>query len=291
MDPSILILCTGNATRSVIAGAVLKAHLPDVEIATAGTMSIDGLPMSWRTKAGFEAVGVKPPSHRSRQVLPPDLDAATLIIGLAPEHVSWVRREHPSAAPRTATLKRLVRDLAGRRPAARRARRRARARRHRAAAVGGGRRPGRRRGRGVHRLRPGGRAPGRRAGGALTLAADVRDRDLDRRAGHPLDRHDRCRRGPAGAGVRRAVRGRRPAPGRAGPRRRVRHRPVDPPGRRPRRAGRQRRRRRRVDRDDRRRVGTAGHRRTRRRSSGSSATCRRGRPAAPRSTSCCRASA
>jgi protein-tyrosine-phosphatase/SAM-dependent methyltransferase len=111
MDPTILILCTGNATRSVIAGAVLKAHLPDVEIATAGTMSIDGLPMSWRTKAGFEAVGVKPPSHRSRQVLPPDLDAATLIIGLAPEHVNWVRREHPSAAPRTATLKRLVRDL------------------------------------------------------------------------------------------------------------------------------------------------------------------------------------
>jgi protein-tyrosine-phosphatase/SAM-dependent methyltransferase len=111
MDSSILILCTGNATRSVIAGAVLKAHLPHVEIATAGTMSIDGLPMSWRTKAGFEAVGVTPPSHRSRQVLPPDLDAATLIVGLAPEHVAWVRREHPSAAPRTATLKRLVRDL------------------------------------------------------------------------------------------------------------------------------------------------------------------------------------
>jgi protein-tyrosine-phosphatase/SAM-dependent methyltransferase len=112
MEPSILILCTGNATRSVIAGAVLKAHLPDVEIATAGTMSIDGLPMSWRTKAGFEAVGVTPPSHRSRQVLPTDLDRATLIIGLAPEHVQWVRREHPSAAPRVATLKRLVRDLA-----------------------------------------------------------------------------------------------------------------------------------------------------------------------------------
>jgi protein-tyrosine phosphatase len=112
MDPSILILCTGNATRSVIAGAILKAHLPDVEIATAGTMSIDGLPMSWRTKAGFDAVGVTPPSHRSRQVLADDLDQATLIVGLAPEHVAWVRRERPAAAPRTATLKRLVRDLA-----------------------------------------------------------------------------------------------------------------------------------------------------------------------------------
>src|SRR5215204_2434042 len=112
MDPTILILCTGNATRSVIAGAVLKAHLPHVEIATGGTMSIDGLPMSWRTKAGFEAVGVTPPSHRSRQVYAEDLDRATLIVGLAPEHVNWVRRTHPVAASRAATLKRLVHDLA-----------------------------------------------------------------------------------------------------------------------------------------------------------------------------------
>ena len=112
MTANILILCTGNATRSVIAGAVLTAHLPDVEIVTAGTMSIDGLPMSWRTRAGFESVGVTPPSHRSRQVVAEDLDRATVVIGLAPEHVNWVRREHPAAADRTVTLKRLARELA-----------------------------------------------------------------------------------------------------------------------------------------------------------------------------------
>jgi protein-tyrosine-phosphatase/SAM-dependent methyltransferase len=112
-EPNILILCTGNATRSVIAGAVLKEHLPHVDIATGGTMSIDGLPMSWRTKAGFDAVGVPVPSHRSRQVLVEDLDRATLIVGLAPEHVEWVRRTRPSAAARCGTLKRLVRDLPG----------------------------------------------------------------------------------------------------------------------------------------------------------------------------------
>ena len=88
MIGNILILCTGNATRSVIAGAVLTAHLPDVEVVTAGTMSIDGLPMSWRTRAGFESVGVTPPAHRSRQVAPDDLDRATVVIGLAPEHVA-----------------------------------------------------------------------------------------------------------------------------------------------------------------------------------------------------------
>jgi protein-tyrosine-phosphatase/SAM-dependent methyltransferase len=111
MHPNILILCTGNATRSVIAGAVLTAHLPDVEIVTAGTLSVDGLPMSWRTRAGFESVGVTPPEHRSRQVDAADLDRATVVIGLAPEHVEWVRREHPSASARTATLKRLAREL------------------------------------------------------------------------------------------------------------------------------------------------------------------------------------
>ena len=33
------------------------------------------------------------------------------MIALAREHVSWMRRVHPRAAPRTATLKRLARDL------------------------------------------------------------------------------------------------------------------------------------------------------------------------------------
>ncbi|MGI9028722.1 MAG: hypothetical protein ACR2HP_01880 [Ilumatobacteraceae bacterium] len=111
MTASILVLCTGNATRSVTTGAVLRAHLPDVDVVTAGTMSIDGLPMSWRTRAGFEAIGVPTPSHRSRQVTRADLDRATLVIALAPEHVQWVRREHPDAARKTVTLRRAVHEL------------------------------------------------------------------------------------------------------------------------------------------------------------------------------------
>ena len=34
-----------------------------------------------------------------------------MVIALAPEHVNWVRREHPAAAAKTATLRRLVRQL------------------------------------------------------------------------------------------------------------------------------------------------------------------------------------
>jgi protein-tyrosine-phosphatase len=94
-----------------MAGAALAARLPDIVVETAGTLTVDGQPMSWRTRTALEAVGLVPPLHRSRQVSLSDLDRATLIIGLAPEHVHWVRRNHVPAAPRTATLKRLCRDL------------------------------------------------------------------------------------------------------------------------------------------------------------------------------------
>ena len=97
--PHVLFLCTGNAARSVIAGAALQARLPDLEIETAGTLAIDGQPMSWRTRAALEHVGLAAPAHRSRQATARDVERAELVIGLAPEHVAWVRREYPPAAP------------------------------------------------------------------------------------------------------------------------------------------------------------------------------------------------
>jgi protein-tyrosine-phosphatase len=109
--PDVLFLCTGNAARSVIAGAALRSRLPDLQIETAGTLAIDGQPMSWRTRAALEHVGLAAPAHRSRQATARDVERAELVIGLAPEHVAWVRRECPAAAGRTATLKRLSRDL------------------------------------------------------------------------------------------------------------------------------------------------------------------------------------
>jgi protein-tyrosine-phosphatase len=108
----VVVLCTGNAARSVMSGAALESLVPGRPVVTAGTLVVEGQPMSWRTRAALEGVGLAIPPHRSRQATAAQLGHAGLVIALAPEHVAWVRRTHPEVAERTGTLHRLVRDLA-----------------------------------------------------------------------------------------------------------------------------------------------------------------------------------
>jgi len=108
---SILVICTGNAARSVMAGAALTDREPALAITTAGTFSVDGQPISWRTRDALRRVGLEARNHRSKQIVAEHVESSDLILAMAPEHVHWVRREFPEARARTATLKRLARDL------------------------------------------------------------------------------------------------------------------------------------------------------------------------------------
>jgi protein-tyrosine-phosphatase len=108
-----VFLCTGNAARSVMAGAFLEDGAPGLRITTAGTHVVEGMPMSWRTRDAIAELGVERFMHRSHQLTDPDVDSADVVICLAAEHVGYMRRTHLEAAAKTVTLKRLVRDLPG----------------------------------------------------------------------------------------------------------------------------------------------------------------------------------
>jgi len=92
-----------------MAGAMLQTAA--LEIVTAGTHVIEGQPMSRRTRSALTSLGFDADGHRSHQLTDADVSAADLILAMAGEHVDYIRRKHPQAAPRTASIRRLVRDL------------------------------------------------------------------------------------------------------------------------------------------------------------------------------------
>ena len=56
-------------------------------------------------------MGLHASVHRSRQLTDPILQGADLVVAMAAEHVTYVRRRHPAAADRTATLRFLAHHL------------------------------------------------------------------------------------------------------------------------------------------------------------------------------------
>lgn len=109
--PEIVFVCTGNAARSVMATVLFRERAEGFLVRGAGTHVIEGQPMSVRTRTALSSLGMADPTHRSSQLWEPDARRADLLVAMAPEHVAWVRRTMPEVAPRTATLKRLLKML------------------------------------------------------------------------------------------------------------------------------------------------------------------------------------
>ena len=116
---TVVTLCTGNAARSVMAGTMLAQLAEheglDLRVRTAGTHVIEDQSASTRVRSAVAAIGeldvVALRAHRSHQLTEEDCVAADLIVAMEADHVAYVRRVHPEAAGRTATMRRLVSEL------------------------------------------------------------------------------------------------------------------------------------------------------------------------------------
>ncbi len=108
--PRLLFVCTGNATRSVIAESIVRRDRPDWPVYSAGTWAIPGLPSSRRTLAALTSIDVSAPGHRSRTLNADHLVDVDLVIAFERDHVSYIRARFPEAAPYATTLPRLLRD-------------------------------------------------------------------------------------------------------------------------------------------------------------------------------------
>jgi protein-tyrosine phosphatase len=111
------VLCTANVCRSVMAEALLSAHLAapghaaagghQVSVSSAGLLG-GGYPPPPEVLAGMAVRGCDVTGHRSRRVAPQDLAGADLVLGMAREHVRHAAVLLPDVWPRAFTLRELV---------------------------------------------------------------------------------------------------------------------------------------------------------------------------------------
>lgn len=93
-----------------MAGTFFSRLAPGWQVVTAGTHVVEGQPMSRRTRDALSELGYQAPNHRSSQFGAAEAKSM-LIVAFEPSHIGFVRREHPEAANRAATIGNLVRDL------------------------------------------------------------------------------------------------------------------------------------------------------------------------------------
>lgn len=112
----ILVVCSGNVCRSPIAERVLRAgfaDIPQIEVASAGTMALVGKPMPTQAADLAISLGADPTGHAARQLTAELVEAADLILVAAREHRSAIVTLVPRASRKTFTIREFARLAEG----------------------------------------------------------------------------------------------------------------------------------------------------------------------------------
>ncbi len=117
----VLVLCTANVCRSVMAEALLAYRLgaadASASVRSAGMLDAGELPAPEVIRA-LAAWGLDVGAHRSRRTSENDLAGADLVLAMAREQLRYAVVTAPQVWPRAFTLKELIRrgQLTGPRP-------------------------------------------------------------------------------------------------------------------------------------------------------------------------------
>lgn len=107
----VLVVCTANICRSVMAQALLAHKLAAAEaparVWSAGLLP-GGEPPPGEVAAAMADYGIDVTGHRSREMTPGDLCEADLVLAMARFQVRHAVVADPAAWPRTFTLKELI---------------------------------------------------------------------------------------------------------------------------------------------------------------------------------------
>jgi protein-tyrosine-phosphatase len=101
----VLMVCTGNTSRSALAEAAAKASRPPwLLVASAGTYAFDGGPASRKASAAALGMGLDLSGHRSSELAPGPLAAADEVWCMTRRHMDEVLALAPWSAPKLRLL-------------------------------------------------------------------------------------------------------------------------------------------------------------------------------------------